>query len=164
MTIAQALLPEFDMEMAATRAVLARIPDAKFNWKPHEKSFAMGTLAQHLATIPFWGTATMDGDGFDIAGVEKAAQLPTTREILALFDRNVGDARARIAAASDEKLAGPWTLRSGAHTVFTLPRAAVFRQMVLSHMIHHRGQMTVYLRLNDIAVPGTYGPSADEPR
>lgn len=163
MTIAETLLPEFDLEMAATRAVIARVPEAKFGWKPHEKSFAMGALAQHLATIPYYGTVALERDGFDVSAAERRAQLPTTREILDLFDRNAGEARARLAAARDEDFSRPWTLKSGPHTVFTLPKAAVLRRMMMSHMIHHRGQMTVYLRLNEIAVPGTFGPTADEP-
>jgi uncharacterized damage-inducible protein DinB len=163
MSIADGLLTEFDLEMASTRTVLSRVPEEKFGWKPHPRSTPMGELAQHLATIPSYGQAAFKLNELDLASLERPAPPTTRQEVLDLFDASVRGARAVLASARDESFNEPWTLRVGARTVFTLPRSLVFRRMVLSHIIHHRGQMTVYLRLNDIPVPGTMGPTADEP-
>lgn len=166
MAISQVLLPEFDFEMATTRKVLERVPDDRFEYKPHEKSFAMGKLASHIATIPFWGSTTIKTDSLDLAPPgQPPMQMPEAHnkaELLELFDKNVGEARAAIEGASDELLMKPWTLLSGGKEIFTQPKAALLRTFVISHIIHHRGQMTVYLRLNNLPVPSVYGPSADE--
>lgn len=166
MALNRALLAEFDHEMANTRKTLERVPEGKFDWKPHEKSMAMGGLATHLANIPSWGVIAIEKESFDMAPPgappPRMQMARSRREVLELFDKNASAARAAIAGASDEQLKQPWSLLSGGNTVFTLPRIAVLRSMVMSHGIHHRGQLTVYLRLNDIPVPAIYGPSADE--
>jgi len=165
MSISQALLPEFDHEMANTRKTLERVPDDKWGWKPHEKSMAMGALAFHLAFIPSWGVETINKDSIDVMPEGGAPTMPkaTNRaEVLDLFDKSVAGAREAIAGATDEHLMKPWTLLAGGKTIFTLPRVGVLRGFVLSHSIHHRAQLGVYLRLNDIPVPSIYGPSADE--
>ena len=166
MSISASLLPEFDQEMANTRKALERIPDDKFDWKPHEKSGAMGWLANHLANLPSWTVFTINQDSLDLAppGAEpfKVEPKKSRREVLEDFDKNVAAARAAITAASDEELFNPWTLLKGGVTLMTLPKIAVLRSFVMNHIIHHRGQFTVYLRLNDIPVPSIYGPSADE--
>ena len=166
MPLSQMLLSEFDQEMANTRKTLERVPDDKFDWKPHEKSTPMGGLATHLSNIPTWASHAVNRDSLDIAPVGqpplRATPLNTRAEILETFDKNVAAAREAIAGATDEHLLGPWTLQHGGRDVFTMPRAAVLRSFVISHTIHHRAQLGVYLRLNDIPVPSIYGPSADE--
>jgi uncharacterized damage-inducible protein DinB len=166
MAISDALLPEFDNEMKNTRKTLERVPDGRSDWKPHEKSTAMGGLATHLSNIPTWAVYTIDQDSLDLAPGGKP--LPATKpaesqsELLATFDDNVAKARAAIAGASDEELFKPWSLMSNGNTILTMPKVAVLRNFVLNHLIHHRAQLGVYLRLNDIPVPSIYGPSADE--
>jgi uncharacterized damage-inducible protein DinB len=166
MPLRDALLPEFDHEMATTRKTLARVPDEKFAWKPHEKSFAMGALATHIATLPTWVIHAINEDSIDIAphgGPPQTADVAKTqKELLERFDSNVTKARAAIASVNDEQLMKPWKLLAGGKEIFTLPKIAVLRSFVMSHGIHHRGQLSVYLRLNDIPVPSIYGPSADE--
>jgi len=165
MAISKSLLPEFDNEMANTRKTLERVPDAKFAWKPHNKSSAMGALATHLANLPSWGSLTLNSDSFDLAPEGKPIKTPelsSTSAVLAKFDENAAATRAAIEAASDEDLFRPWTLQSNGQTLMTMPKVAVLRNFVLNHMIHHRAQLGVYLRLNDIPVPAVYGPSADE--
>ncbi len=166
MAIRDALLPEFDMEMASTRKVLERVPVEKSEFKPHPKSGSLGWLAWHLSDLPHWVVETINKDELDFAPVgvpRPAAPVVESREkLLASFDQKVADARAAIAGVSDERLAGMWTLKAGGHTIFSMPRAAVLRSFVMNHLIHHRAQLGVYLRLNDVPVPGMYGPSADE--
>ena len=166
MTLRESLLPEFDHEMAHTRKTLERVPENKFAWQPHEKSWAMGGLATHLATIPSWAVHAITLDSLDIAPLGqppyKAPLAHSRAEVLETFDKNVADARAAIAGASDEHLLQPWSLLAGGRTVMTLPRLAVLRTWVMNHNIHHRAQLGVYLRLNDVPVPAIYGPSADE--
>jgi len=166
MNISQALLPEFDHEMRTTRAVLARVPEADAGWRPHPKSMTMGQLASHVTNIVRWGAATFELPELDLASAEAARYAPpefeTTRKLVERFDANVSAARAALSAASDDDMAAVWTLRSGAHTILALPRAASFRSFVMSHLIHHRGQLSVYLRLRDVPLPPIYGPTADE--
>jgi uncharacterized damage-inducible protein DinB len=166
MSISEALLPEFDQEMANTRKTLERIPEGKFDWKPHPKSGTMGWLAWHVATVPSWAVETIDKDGFDMApgGVQfvPPAQPKTRKEMLDEFDKGVASARKSLAAASDAHLLKPWSFLNNGQAVFTLPRIACLRTWVMNHLIHHRAQLGVYLRLNNIAVPAIYGPSADE--
>jgi uncharacterized damage-inducible protein DinB len=159
------LLPEFDQEMASTRKTIERVPDAKLDWKAHPKSMTMRDIVTHLANIPTWAVHTINKDSLDIApqGVpQRAAPLGSTREALETFDRNVGEARASIADATDEHLAKDWTLLFNGKAMISQPRAALLRRFVLSHTIHHRAQLGVFLRLNDLPVPSVYGPSADE--
>lgn len=164
--INEALLPEYDREMAVTRTTLERCPEEKFGWKPHPKSFAMGALATHIANMLGWAVDTIEKDSFDFAPVGaapfKEEPVKTQKELLERFDKNVVAARAAIAKASDQHLMQTWTLLAGGQAIFSMPRAAVLRGMIMNHIIHHRAQLGVYLRLNDIPVPATYGPSADE--
>jgi uncharacterized damage-inducible protein DinB len=162
MSISATLLPEFDMEMANTRRTLQRVPTDKFGWQPHAKSFTMGKLATHLATLPTWTGVTLATSGLDLSLPFDQPKPATTEEVLEVFDKNVAEARAALAGAADDVFFQSWTLKNGEHVIFTLPKVAVLRGFVVNHMIHHRGQMTVYLRLNDIPVPSIYGPSADE--
>ena len=162
MNIAQSILPEFDQEMANTRKVLERVPEDKFSYKPDPKSMTMGRLATHVAEMPSWGTFTMEMDSLDLKGDFPPFKPTNREELLAGFDKNITSARAAIAAASDEQFMQPWSLKMGDHVIFTMPRVAVIRSMVMNHIIHHRAQLTVYLRLTGVPVPGMYGPSADE--
>lgn len=166
MSISQGLLPEFDQEMAGTRRVLERVPEGKSDWKPHAKSMTLGRLASHLAELPGWALLTLEATELDVAPPgqppAKPATLDSTADILALFDRNCAAARKAIAAAADPDWIVSWTLKKGGTSLRSMPRAGVMRSMVINHMIHHRAQLGVYLRLLDVAVPGTYGPTADE--
>jgi len=164
--IRDALLPEFDQEMANTRKTLERCPEDKYGWTPHPKSFSMSALATHIATMTGWAADVIEKDSFDIAppGAPPYKQDPAAsrQELLAKFDTNVSAARAALAGASDEHLAKTWSLLSGGQTILSMPRIACIRSFVMNHTIHHRAQLTVYLRLNDVPVPAIYGPSADE--
>ena len=166
MSISKSLLPEFDNEMATTRKVLERVPDDKFDWKPHPRSTAMGGLATHVANIPTWTINSMTEESLDLApgGVPMPPMQPAAGRdaLLKFFDENVTRAREVIAGAADNAFFVPWSLMMNGKTIMTLPRVAVVRSFVLNHLIHHRGQLSVYLRLNDIPVPSIYGPSADE--
>ena len=163
MSLSQSLLPEFDNEMANTRRVLERMPADKFAWQPHPKSFTLGRLATHVAELPGWAITTVNTDELDFGtGDYKPPQVETTEDLLALFDKNIAEARAALAGAPDDIWSKGWTLRNGEHVIFTLPKIAVWRSFVMNHIIHHRAQLTVYMRLNDIPVPSIYGPSADE--
>lgn len=163
MSVGERLLPEFDHEMAGTRRVLERVPLERYDWTPHPKSFSLGRLANHLATLLRWGSTAMSSQEYDFAqGGLARADFRTREALLAGFDEALAATRAAIAGATDAALAEPWTLRNGDHVLFTLPRVVVLRNMVFNHNVHHRGQMTVYLRLLEIPVPGLYGPSADE--
>lgn len=165
MAIGPSMIPEFDHEMANTRKTLERVPDDKFQWKPHDKSFPMGKLATHLANLPGWTNVTIDMDEFDMApGGEqmKTPECHSTKEVLEMFDANVAKARTALEGISDEKIFQNWSLLASGNKLFSMPRIAVLRSFVINHIIHHRAQLGVYLRLNDIAVPSIYGPSADE--
>ncbi|MGP0072361.1 MAG: DinB family protein [Bryobacteraceae bacterium] len=166
MKISETLLPEFDQEMANTHKVLERVPAAKFSWKPHPKSFEFGALAAHIANMAEWASLTLETDSFDYAppGAPpyEAPKFASTQDLVAAFDKSIAQARSALAAADDAKMMAPWTLMAGGKTMMTMPRAAVIRTFVMNHIIHHRAQLCVYLRLNDIPVPGLYGPSADE--
>jgi uncharacterized damage-inducible protein DinB len=165
MAIKDALLPEYDHEMGTTRRLLERTPEADLGWKPHDKSMTLGQLAGHIANIPRWSTAVTDGSGFDVAtgGDEVRPTTPASiRDLLADFDRKVAQARAGLAATDDPQMLEPWTLRQGDHEIFTMPRVSALRTFVMNHLIHHRGQLSVYLRLRNVALPSIYGPTADE--
>lgn len=162
MALADALLPEFDHEMTVTRKLLERVPDDQLDWKPHQKSMSLGQLAQHVATLPTWASATLAQTELDLAGLPPLPAIQTRSELLGFFDRNVADARAALAGKGDGELMAPWALKQGAKTIFSMPRAAVLRSFVLNHLVHHRGQLSVYLRMRDVALPSIYGPSADE--
>ena len=166
MTIAESLLPEYDQEMAATRRTLERIPSDRLEWKPHEKSFSMLQLGGHMANLVSWLGTTVNHDEFDMAPPEgepwAPPELTTLAAVLEHFDANVAENRSVLEQASDARLMGSWKLLSGGQEVLTMPRIAVLRSFIFNHMVHHRGQLTVYLRLNDVPVPSLYGPSADE--
>jgi len=167
MALNETLLVDFDHEMANTRKTLERVPVEKPDWKPHERSMPLGRLANHVADLPSWAVFTIEKDSLDIAppGAPpyQPPPPPTSRqELVERFDKHVAAARAAIAGASDAHLQKTWTLLVAGKTVFSLPRTAVLRTTVMNHMIHHRAQLGVYLRLNEIPVPALYGPSADE--
>jgi uncharacterized damage-inducible protein DinB len=164
MTIAETLLPEFDREMAVTRKLLERVPDGQFDWKPHAKSMALGRLAGHLAELAQWVSVTITRSSLDVAVTRpEGYTAPATRAaVLALFDIQVASARAALIGRSDAELQAPWSLTRGDETVFTMPKATVLRMMVFNHIVHHRGQLSVYLRMHDVPLPSIYGPSADE--
>ena len=163
MPIVDALLPEFDHEMTTTRKVLERVPEDKFDWKPHAKSFSLGSLATHVAALPACGAETLSQSEVDIAGGQPPAAPPSKAELMATFDTNVATTRSALVGKTDGELLATWTLKRGGKTIFSMPKANVLRSFVLSHLIHHRGQLSVYLRLLDVPVPSIYGPSADEP-
>lgn len=162
MPIAQMLLPEFDHEMANTRKMLERVPDGKFAFKPHEKSMTLGRLAAHTAEIPSYATATLRVEKMDFTGDEKPFSPATRKEMLDAFDKYVVEARELLSTATDEDLMKTWTLTFKGQQIFSMPRSAVLRSMVMSHLVHHRAQLGVYLRMNNVEIPGMYGPSADE--
>jgi uncharacterized damage-inducible protein DinB len=166
MALNEGLLPEFDWEMANTRKILERVPDDKLGWKPHEKSMTVRQLALHLALFPNWATETFEKESIDVAPPGAPPYQPpavnSRKEILEIFDRDLPKARAALAKASDADLSKVWTLLREGKTIFSLPRTAVLRGMVMNHMIHHRAQLGVYLRLNNLSLPAIYGPSADE--
>lgn len=166
MSIAASILPEFDHEMACTRKTLERIPDDKLDWKAHPKSNTISWVGSHLANIESWTIYTLTQDELDIhppGGVPFRMKLLESRqEILDQFDANLKAARAAIEATSDEKFLQPWSLLSQGKAMITMPRIGIIRSFVLNHSIHHRAYLCSYLRLNDIPVPGLYGPSGDE--
>ena len=165
MGLVDALLPEFDREMGVTRRLLERVPDGQFGWQPHPKSMTLGRLVEHLAELPQWVGATVLDSSLDLAAARRPEgyQPPATRAaVLTMFDQNVGAARGVLAGRSDAELMAPWSLLRGEQTIFTMPKAGVLRAFVLNHIVHHRGQLSVYLRLRDVPLPSIYGPSADE--
>lgn len=161
MSIADTLLPEFDQEMATTRRALERVPSDKGAWKPHPKSFPLGHLAQLVATMPGWLTNMATETELDLAK-SPGYSLQSTDTLLATFDKLVTEARSALGGLEDDDLSVPWSLKHSGQVLFTTPRGATIRQTI-NHLIHHRGQLTVYLRLLDVPVPSIYGPTADEP-
>ena len=163
MAITDALLPEYDHEMATTRRVLERVPEPHLEWRPHIRSMSMAQLSAHVANIPLWLRLTLEHATMDLDAVEPPIAPPATRgELLAAFDEKSKTARDLLASRSDADLLAPWTLKKGGHEIFTMPRISVVRTFVMNHLIHHRGQLTVYLRLKDVPLPPVYGPTADE--
>jgi uncharacterized damage-inducible protein DinB len=162
-TIAETLLPEFDQEMSATRKLLERVPESLADWKPHQKSRSLGDLATHVANIPAMMRVVIKQD--ELISPDPSVRPPkftTTAALVEFFDKNVKIAREALTGVPDSRMALPWTLKFGDKTIFTRPRSAVVRSFVISHHIHHRGQLGVYLRLQDVALPSAYGPTADE--
>ena len=166
MKISDVLLPEFDNEMVNTRKTLERVPENAPDFKPHPKSMPLARLAGHVAELPQWGVTTLTQDSFDFAppdGTQYQPTMMTSRaKLLETFDAGVAKTRAALAAVSDDVWQRPWSLQRGGQTLFSLPKVAVWRGFVMSHLIHHRAQLGVYLRLNNVPVPSIYGPSADE--
>jgi uncharacterized damage-inducible protein DinB len=161
MSIAKTLFAEFDQEMKTTRRLLERVPSDKGQWKPHEKSFSLGHLAQLISWMPGWITSTLTTDYLDIAG-SSGYSYEKTETLLDTFDSNVREARTAIEAVTDADLEKPWSLKMGDKVLMTSPRGATARSHI-NHLVHHRGQLSVYLRMLDIPVPSIYGPTADEP-
>jgi uncharacterized damage-inducible protein DinB len=167
MTIAETLVPQFDHEMATTRTLLARVPEKAAAWKPHPKSMALGDLAQHIANLLRFVEPGFAASDFDVTSATQAAavnsdKFQSTATLVERFDRNAASARRVIAGASDDTLRSEWTLRAGPRKIFTVTRVAMVRAFIISHIIHHRGQLSVYLRMNDVPLPPIYGPTADE--
>lgn len=165
MAISQALLPEFDQEMATTRRVIERVP-ANLDYKPHEKSMDMGSLMSHLVEMVGWTAPTIEEDYFDMhpPGGEpyQTKKYGSAAEALAAFDAHVAAARKAVEGCSDASYMKQWELRNQGHTMFAMPKVACVRAFIMNHIIHHRGQLSVYLRMNNVPVPSIYGPSADE--
>lgn len=165
MAIAESLLPEFDHETATTRALLERVPEGKAGWKPHAKSMSLGELAMHIANLPQWASVTLERTGFDTNPLDgQRATTPSFESVALLlqaYDDGVKNARAMLARTSDGDFMVPWMLRNAGKTMFSMPRAAVFRSFIMNHAVHHRGQLSVYLRLLDVPIPNIYGPTAD---
>ena len=162
MPFSQTLLPEFDEEMKNTRKMLERVPDGKSDYKPHPKSMTLAQLATHIAQLPGWTKETLDLEVLEIGPDYKPDLFTTREELLSVFDKCVAVAREKIAKATDEDWQVNWQFKYNGQIVISMPRAAVMRSVVMNHLIHHRAQLGVYLRLNDVAIPGMYGPSADE--
>jgi uncharacterized damage-inducible protein DinB len=163
MPFSQTLLPEFDEEMKNTRKILECVPDSKLDYQPHAKSMSMTRLATHVAELPSWAGFTIDQDVLDMQPGYEPHFAKSRAELLEMFDKNVAEARAKIERTSDEHWAKTWTFKFAGQTVMSMPRSAVMRSVIMNHLIHHRAQLGVYLRLNNVAIPGMYGPSADEP-
>jgi uncharacterized damage-inducible protein DinB len=165
MAISEGILNEFDHEMKTTRKTLERMPEGKPDWKPHAKSMPLGRLSGHLAELVGFGTMIVQTDGMDFAQ-RPAGQKPlvaeSRKQVLEVFDQKAAEARAAIAAASDEHWLKPWKLSRGEQVFYKGPRIGALRAMMMNHIIHHRAQLGVYYRMNDVPVPATYGPSADE--
>lgn len=162
MTISQTLLPEFDEEMKNTRKLLERVPDGKFDYRPHPKSMTMGQLASHVVDGAGWTSSVLAVEVLDLPPDFKPFYVDSQAALVDAFDENVKAARQKIESATDADWAKTWTLKMGGQTFLSMPRTAAVRSMVMNHLIHHRAQLGVYLRLNEVAVPGMYGPSADE--
>jgi uncharacterized damage-inducible protein DinB len=165
MSIAEALLPEFDHETATTRTLLERVPEAMASWKPHAKSMSLGELAMHVATIPGWAPATLKETEFDTNPPGGQPYSPprfeSTAAMVSAYEQSVKATRELLAGTTDGEMMVPWALKSGGKTMFSMPRIAVFRSFIMNHAVHHRGQLSVYLRMCDVPLPSIYGPTAD---
>jgi uncharacterized damage-inducible protein DinB len=162
MPFSETLLPEFDEEIKNTRKLLECVPDGNFDYKPHPKSMTLGRLATHVAEIPSWTGYTLDLEVLELQPDFKPTLATSRAELLQILDKGAAEAREKIAAASDEDWGKIWTFKFGGKTVMSMPRSAVMRGTIMNHLIHHRAQLGVYLRLNEVAIPGMYGPSADD--
>jgi uncharacterized damage-inducible protein DinB len=162
MSLADIFIRELELEAKTTRRVLERVPTDKLTWKPHVKSMSLGRLAQHVATIPGSISGMAKLDSFDVEKFSEPPALESTAAILAAFDESVVQAKTNLGATDDAAMMTNWSFNMGGHPIMTVPRIAVYRSILLSHLYHHRGQLTVYLRLLDVPVPSIYGPSADE--
>lgn len=162
MSIVDHLLPEYEREMALTRRLLERLPPAAFKWSPHPRSKSLAALASHIAELAAWQDVILR-PAYDVAGASEAPPCSSPAEVLVVFDGHVAATRQALANRSDGELLESWVVTRGADTLFTMPRVAMLRAGLLNHLIHHRGQLTVYLRLIDVPLPSIYGPTADEP-
>ena len=165
MSIAESILPEFDRETATTRVLLERVPEAHAAWKPHAKSMSLGQLAMHIANLPRWMSITLERTDFDTNPTDGPRTTSPVFEsaamLLQIYDANVSAARALLARTTDGEFMVQWTLKNSGKSMFSMPRVAVLRSFVLNHAVHHRGQLSVYLRLLDVPIPNIYGPTAD---
>jgi uncharacterized damage-inducible protein DinB len=165
MAIAESILPEFDHETATTRTLLERVPADKAEWKPHAKSMSLGQLAMHIANLPYWASITLERTEFDTNPPDGPRVTTPVYEsgakLLQIYDANVSAARALLVRTTDAEFMVQWVLKNGGRSMFSMPRIAVFRSFVLNHAVHHRGQLSVYLRLLDVPIPNIYGPTAD---
>ncbi len=162
-SLKQIALGDLENELATTRRALERIPDEHLDWKPHARSMSLGGLSTHLATIPLYGMLILSSDELDFGKPMPPNPLATSRdEVLSRFDERVAGLRPLVESVEDSALLVPWTLRRGEHVILRQPRAGMLRTFFLSHMVHHRAQLGVFLRLLDVPVPPSYGPSADE--
>lgn len=162
MGINESFIGELDYEVISTRKILERVPADKFDWKPHEKSMSLGNQAMHLADLFSWYKITLEQDELDFAKGYEQPKATNAEELTAILDKNIAEANESLRNADPSVFSKNWTLRSGENVIFTMPKAAVLRTFVANHIVHHRAQLAVYLRLNDIPVPSMYGPSADE--
>jgi uncharacterized damage-inducible protein DinB len=160
--VVDALLPEFDHEMATTRKVLERVPEDKLAWKPHPTSTSLGDLATHVATIPMWGEMTLTRDELDPGSAGRAGAVTSRAELLERFTKNAAGTRTALVGRTDAELMAQWSLKNGGKTLFTQPKAMVWRSFVMNHLVHHRAQLAVYLRMLEVPIPSMYGPSGDE--
>lgn len=167
MLIYEAFLAELDQETPKTRKMLERVPEKKLSWKPHDKSMPLGRLATHVAELQGWAQVILAQEEFDLAPPDAPPYQPvvleSVSEIVKLFDSNVETLRGLLRSTSDAEFMKPWTLKMGGEALFSAPRVGVTREMLFNHLYHHRGQLSVYLRLNGVSVPQSYGPTADEP-
>lgn len=162
-TIQESLLPDFDHELAVTRRLLERVPEHDLAWKPHAKSFSLGELAMHLAQLIRWGRTILNEDSHDVAlGRGERPSAQSVADVLAAFDEHSSAVRQRLVAMVDAELMAVWELRQKGHVIMSMPRVTALRRFVLHHLVHHRGQLSVYLRMRDVPLPPIYGPSADE--
>lgn len=163
MSINQTFIAELKHESASTRKMIERVPTEKNTWKPHEKSMVLGRLASHVAEIPGWITMIMKTDELDLAAAGMVPHVAeNNEELLGIFDNNLNGAVESLSNAAPEDFEKIWTLRRGEHVIYAMPKGMFLRSIAYSHLYHHRGQLSVYLRLLDVPVPGMYGPSADE--
>jgi uncharacterized damage-inducible protein DinB len=166
LSVSQAVFADLEPELASTRRLLERLPDASWDFRPHEKSFSLGDLASHTVQLLFWAQTTLDRDEFDAAGAEASGEgrvvASGSAELVERFDELAAFVRQAVAQLDEAALAAPWTLRAGPQVIFTMPRHVAYRTMCLNHLVHHRAQLALYLRLCDEPVPGLYGPSADD--
>ena len=165
MTVAAGLLQELEQESRATRRVLERVPDSSLAWRPHEKSWTLGGICTHLAQIPYWGNAILDRDGYDLTADSRppATEKATPAAVLETFDTHVAAVRRALLTKTEGELEAVWSLSRDGHVLMSMPKIAALKSFVINHSIHHRGQLTVYLRLQNVPLPPVYGPTADEP-
>lgn len=165
MPLAESILPEFDQETLTTRLLLERVPGEKGEWKPHDESRSLGQLAMHIAGIPRWAAITLERKEFDTNPPDTSKPVPpvfeSTARALMAYDDAVTSARSILTRTSDGEFMAQWTLKNGGKSVFSVPRVAAFRSFVMNHAVHHRGQLSVYLRLLDVPLPTLYGVTAD---
>lgn len=163
MSFSEMILPEFEEEMKNTRKMIECVPDGKFDYQPHPKSMTLGRLATHVAEIPGWVASAVDVAELSMEPGHEPAIAKTQAELLEKFDKGVAVAREKIRATSDKHWAETWTFKYAGQTIISMPRSQVMRSTILNHLVHHRAQLGVFLRLNNVAIPGMYGPSADDP-